>query len=329
MPQTRIKIGVIGAGDIGFHIASSLALKNFDITIYNRFHQVDGKPSDYWLSKLGKVMDINDATQLPGCGNVKLTYKMEDLENCHSVIITAGAKRSRIDETREELACKNAQIIEKHAKFFTDHPNIRCLIISNPVDFLTRHLIDSMVKLSGNEANRAQIAKRIIGVSYVDSMRLVNLVKGVILAKNPNQNINVEGFAIGEHGPSMVPLMSSVLVNGEEIEKFLTKDEIQEIEQQTILRGNDIIKLTGASSVIGPAFAASGMIMQIIENKQITLPCSVWDGERAMGQLVEFKDGYAEKIIHHPKMTESEKTKLVNSAEILDKQAKNIWQIMP
>ncbi len=321
------KIGIIGAGDIGFCIASTLALKGFDIQIYNRFHEVDGKASPYWLGKMGKVMDINDSTQLPECGQVSLTHELSDLNDAHSVIITAGAKRSRIDETREELACKNAKIVESYAEFMAANKKTRALIISNPVDFLTRHLIEKTAEISKEPI--AEIAERIVGVSLVDTMRLINLVRDFMKQHHPElKNPQIQAFAIGEHGPSMVPLMNSVTINGQNLANFADEEQINRISTQTILRGNDIIKLTGASSVIGPAFAAVGMICQITENPTIIVPCSVWDGERAIGQLVEFENGYVKKIVIHKSMTLQEKEKMQKSCEILDKQYENILKLM-
>ena len=108
----RKKIGIVGAGDIGFNLAEILALQGYDVLIHNRYHAVDNKPSPYWLSKMGKVMDMNDSLQLPQCGEVLLTLELNDLNSTYATVITAGAKRTHIDETREELARKNAAIIQ-------------------------------------------------------------------------------------------------------------------------------------------------------------------------------------------------------------------------
>lgn len=320
------KIGIIGAGDIGFNLAELLALQGHDTVIYNRYHAVDNKPSPYWLSKQGKVMDMNDSLQLSGCGEVILTHNLSDLENVKILVITAGAKRSSIDETREELAGKNAKIVAEFAPLIAKIPSMLTLIISNPVDFLTQYLIEQTVKIC--DSTKDEISKRIVGVSYIDTMRLKNLVKEFLFIHNKElKKPMVDGIALGEHGPTMVPLMSGVKINGKSLTEFASKEQIEEIAQQTILRGNDIIKLTGASSVMGPAHAVMHMIEQISSLSEVDLPCSVWDGKRAIGKMARFNGNKVKEIIQ-VELSDTEKKKLQASEAALDNQYNKIMTML-
>ncbi|AZL16033.1 lactate/malate family dehydrogenase [Rickettsiales endosymbiont of Stachyamoeba lipophora] len=324
--KTYCKVGIIGAGDIGFNLAEILALKGYDVIIYNRYHKVEDKPSPYWLSKMGRLMDINDALQLPGCGKVSLVSDLSELSGVNFIVITTGVKRTSNDETREELAGKNAVIMQSYINFIADHPMILVLMVANPVDFLTSYLIRMVAKKSGKKEK--EIAKKIVGVSYVDTMRLINAVKEFIHNKFPElENPVVEGIAIGEHGPNMVPLMSGVTINAKPLTEFASYEQIQEISNQTILRGNDIIKLTGTSSVLGPSHAAMHMIEQIDGHAKVRIPCSVWDGKRAMGQLTEFLAREVNTIIS-VKQNSTERQMINNCQTVLDNQYQVITELL-
>lgn len=320
------KIGIIGAGDIGMNIAEVMALKGHDVIIYNRYHEVDGKPGANWLSKMGIVMDMNDSLQLPGAGTVCLVSDLDLLIDVDYIVITAGGKRSSPSETREELAGKNAVIIEGYTDLMIKNAKALVMIVTNPIDFLCAYLINTISEKSG--ISKADIAKRIIGVSYVDTMRLKNAVKEFLEVHHPQlKNPIIEGIALGEHGPAMVPIMSQVTVNAEPLEKFADVEFIESIRMQTILRGNDIIKLTGASSVMGPAHATCYMIEQIDLNPRVQLPCSVWDGERAIGRLVEFLAHKAHRIINVTK-SDVEIDMMKKCQSTLDSQYKNIIALL-
>ncbi|MDF2964667.1 MAG: mdh 1 [Rickettsiaceae bacterium] len=314
----RQKVGIIGAGDIGLNLAEVLALHNYNVIVYNRLHLENNKPSTYWLTKQGFIMDLNDSLQLPSCGTVRLTSDFADLEDLDVIVITAGAKRSSPSETREELAVKNAKIIEGFIQLAVVNPSSMIFIISNPVDFLTQYFIEQLVARSKATIDGA--ARRVFGVSYIDTMRLRNITKEVLCARIPHiYQSYVEGMALGEHGPTMVPLISHVKVDGKFIKEIATPAEIEQIFKQTILRGNDIIKLTGMSSVTGPAHAAFFMINQILNQNKTELTCSVWDGTRCIGRNVVFYKGSFSHI-EDTILTDEEKNLLNGSEKALDTQ---------
>jgi malate dehydrogenase len=320
--MAKKRVGIIGAGDIGFNLAELLALRGFNVMIHNRYHAVDGKPSPYWLSKMGTVMDMNDSLQLPGCGEVVLTHNIRDLDDAFATVITAGAKRTHIDETREELAGKNAVIMKGFVPYIAKNPNTLIMIISNPVDSLTQCLIEQTAQATGRSND--EVGKRIVGVSYIDTMRLKNAVKEFLGEAHPEiKDAKIEGLALGEHGPSMVPLLSHVKINGAPLADYASAEQSAAIARQTVLRGNDIIKLTGASSVVGPAHAVMHMILEIADKHKVHLPCSVWDGTRAIGRMAEFTGGAVSGLVTVP-MTEDEKERLILSEQALDKQYADI-----
>lgn len=316
-------IGIIGAGDIGLNLAQITAIQGFDVKIYNRYHEVDGKPGPYWLQKMGKIMDIGDSAQMPHCGSIELTPNIGRLRDADYIIITAGAKRTRPDETREELARKNASIIRKHCSFFAASPQSLILIVSNPVDALTQCLIYDISELSGE--SYSEVAKRVVGVSLIDSFRLKNLVKETLYKKGViNERIIVEATALGEHGPTMVPVMSQVTINDKPLRTYLSAEEVNHIKDQVIIRGNDIIKLTGNSSVIGPSHAVMNMIMMINAQEAAEIPASVWDGKRVIGSLARFVDNRYQSITSI-EVDSYEEEMIQKSKDALDKQFQAIY----
>ncbi|AIL64834.1 Malate dehydrogenase [Rickettsiales bacterium Ac37b] len=318
----RKRIGIIGAGDIGLNLAEIMALQGYDVVVFNRYHAVDNKPSPYWLSKMGTIMDMNDSLQLPNCGEVSLTSDLSDLSNVNIIVITAGAKRTNTAETREELAGKNARIMDNYINIIAENPNTLILIISNPVDFLTQYLINKISEVSGQTKDK--IAQRIIGVSYIDTMRLQNLIREFLKTSYPSIiKPKINAIVLGEHGPSMVPITSNVTINGKLLSELASLEQIDYITSHTILRGNDIIKLTGASSVVGPSHAVMHMITNILNDKEALLPCSIWDGKRSIGKLAKFVDRYFTDIIEI-NISNDEKEKLHISEQTLDTQYKKI-----
>ncbi|MFV9875540.1 MAG: malate dehydrogenase [Rickettsiales endosymbiont of Dermacentor nuttalli] len=322
----RKNIGIIGAGDIGLNLAEIMALQGYDIVVYNRYHAVDNKPSPYWLSKMGTVMDMNDSLQLPNCGAVSLTSDLSDLSNVNIIVITAGAKRTNTAETREELAGKNAKIMDNYVAIIANNPYTLVLIISNPVDFLTQYIINKVSELNGQ--TKDLIAQRVIGVSYIDTMRLQNLIREFLKASYPSIiKPKISAIVLGEHGPSMVPISSTATINDKPLSDFANTEQIDYITSHTILRGNDIIKLTGASSVVGPSHAVMHMITNILNNKEILLPCSIWDGIRAIGKLAKFVDRHFIDIIE-VNISNDEKERLRISEQTLDTQYKKIMTFL-
>ncbi len=316
------KIGIIGAGDIGFAIAEIMAISNFDVNLYNRYQEVDGKPGPNWLAKMGRLMDMTDGLQLEECGNVKLTSDIKDLDYSQVVVITSGAKRQNPKETREDLAKKNAIIMDGFVDFIAKNENSLILIISNPVDFITQYLVNKVAEKTGKDLK--EVAKKIVGVSLVDSMRLKNLVRNHLNANNISHNPDkLTAYSIGEHGPSMVPVMSQIKIDNKKFAEIIDNKAKDEIAKQTILRGNDIIKLTGASSVYGPAYAAVLMINKMYKYDEVELPASVFDGERCIGNLALFHK-FSLKEILHLDLSEDEEESFNQSKIAMDKQYKLI-----
>lgn len=193
------KVGVIGAGNVGAAIANALVLlaKCVTVVLYART-----------LSKAeGEAWDIEDAIPLLSEMDVIPTDSYEDLADCDVIVITVGAPQKE-GETRLDLLGKNADIIRSTIKELDRvAPNAIVIIVSNPVDVLTRIAIAS----SSREENL------IFGSGTVlDTARL-----RYQLGKQLNvDNKDVHVYVIGEHGDSEFPVWSSAFIGAIELAQF-------------------------------------------------------------------------------------------------------------
>jgi malate dehydrogenase len=70
---------------------------------------------------------------------------------------------------------------------------------------------------------------------------------------------DVNALVIGEHRDSMVPLVEYASVTGIPITTLMTKEQIDNVVQQTINSGADVIKLKGVT-IYAPAAVIAMMV---------------------------------------------------------------------
>ena len=151
-----------------------------------------------------------------------------------------------------------AQNIMKYAK------NPLIIVVSNPVDVNT-YLIQKETGLP---------AERVIGTgTSLDTARFRYL-----LSRRCKVDIrDIQGYILGEHGDSQVPIWSSVNVAGETIDHFLPTDEKEKEEVKTEIAtkartaGADVISLKGAT-FDGIAMSAFRIVESILKNQNTVLP---------------------------------------------------------
>jgi L-lactate dehydrogenase len=164
------------------------------------------------------------------------------------VVITAGLRR-RPEESRLELIARNAALfrqIVKGVQEYNSGPDTILLVVTNPVDVLTY--------LATAELGWPQ--SRTLGLGTVlDTERFLSLL-GERLGLDP---ATVTGFILGEHGDSMVPIYSSLRVDGHP----LTPDALIVAAgafAATRTAGAECLKLKG-----GAGYAVGLAIRQVVE----------------------------------------------------------------
>jgi len=98
---------------------------------------------------------------------------------------------------------------------------------------------------------------------------------------------NVEAMVLGGHGDSMVPVRSSCRVAGIPVEKFVSVEKLEEMENRTRKAGGEVVNLLGTGSAsVSPAWAALEMAEAIIYDKKKIIPvCTLLEGEYGVKNL--------------------------------------------
>ena len=224
------KVAIIGAGFVGSSIAYALALR--DVAREIVMIDINQEKTD------GEAKDIRHG--LPGIGTADLyAGDYSDCTDCDLIIITAGRGRkpgeSRLDLTNENVKIMKF-VIESIQKYYTRGV---ILIISNPVDILTYKAAEWMGLPNGMVFGSGCI---------LDSSRFVRTVADYIGLSTGVIN----GYVVGEHGDSQVPVWSHVTVGGIPIAEYCADtglawdDQIRaDIAQKTKVMGAEIISAKG------------------------------------------------------------------------------------
>lgn len=216
----------------------------------------------------GEALDLRHGASL--LGNVKFTssneYGVVDGSDC--VVITAGLRR-KPDETRLDLINRNVGLFRgildslKGAKLAE---GATIVVVSNPVDILT-HLAAKSGLLPESQ---------VLGLGTVlDTSRFRSL-----LADELNLSaVDVKALVLGEHGDTMVPILSSATVGGVPLTSVpgVTAEKVQSVFDFTRKSGAEVIRLKGGA---GRAVGAS--IKEVVESialdKNRLLPVSSVQG---------------------------------------------------
>jgi L-lactate dehydrogenase len=180
------------------------------------------------------------------------------------VVITAGLRR-RPDETRLELVNRNVSLFKgilDSVKGVKLNDGAIILVVSNPVDILTQ--LASQAGIVG--------PNKVIGLGTVlDTCRFRSL-----LASNFKVNAtDVKALILGEHGDSMVPILSSATVGGVPLASIngYTKEKVNEVFHLTKTSGAEAIRLKGgAGRAVGVSIKA--VVEAIALDSEAVLPVS-------------------------------------------------------
>ncbi|MCZ6169220.1 lactate/malate family dehydrogenase [Campylobacter ureolyticus] len=263
-----MKIGIIGAGNIGSNIASLLISQDLASEIL--LIDINEKLA------LGKMLDLSTLSVILD-KNIKInsTLDYSKLKDFDIVVITAGITRKE-GQSREELAKINASIVGETSKKIAEFsPNAIIIIVTNPLDLM----VYACYKNSGFNKNK------IIGMAgELDSARAkLNLAK----LKNISP-INAKINVFGMHNDEMIIQTS----------QDLTKDEFQTVKDGTINAGANITKLLGTSAYYAPAAAVVKMI-KAIKNGGNVIASVLDDNEISFGKEIKLSKKGVEKIVEN------------------------------
>lgn len=132
---------------------------------------------------------------------------------------------------------------------------------------------------------------------------------------------DVHAFVYGGHGDTMVPMTRYCSIAGVPLEKFLSKEKIDQLVDRAKNGGLEIVNfLKTGSAFYAPASSTVEMVEAIIKDKKRILPCAAWlEGEYGIknlyvGVLAKLGTKGVEKIIELD-LNDTERAMLNKSAE--------------
>ncbi len=246
------KVAVIGAGNVGAAVVNALVLLQKCVTVVL---------FDRTLSKAeGQAWDIEDTIPLLEEMDVIPSDQYEDLADCDVIVVTVGVQPKE-GQTRLDTLGQNAEIIRSTIKELDRvAPNAIVIIVSNPVDVLTRIAIAS--------STRAE--NLIFGSGTVlDTARLkYQLGKQLNVSKQ-----DVQLYVMGEHGDSEFILWSSASIGMIPLSEFpippgTSLEQIKETYTElTPKRGYAISERKGNTNY-GVAAVVAELIDTILRDKK-------------------------------------------------------------
>lgn len=296
----RKKVTVIGSGNVGSTVAQRLADKQLaDVVLLDI---VDGVPQ-------GKSLDMLEAGPIEGY-DVRVTGTTSYAETAGSdiIVMTAGLARQP-GMSRDDLLKKNYEVVKGAISEAASHsPEAILIIVTNPLDAMAQ----TALKASGFPKNR------VIGMAGVlDTARYRTFI-----AEALNVSVqNVQGFVLGGHGDTMVPVPRYTTVAGIPVTELLPKAQLDAIITRTRNGGAEIVNLLKkGSAYYAPSAAAVEMAEAIFYDRKKILPCAAYlEGEYGVhglfvGVPVKLGARGIEQIIEI-KLTPEEQAELKKSAD--------------
>lgn len=291
------KVVLIGCGNVGMSYAYALLNQRTNVNelilIDLNEERVDGE-----------VMDLNHCLAFAPS---KIKIKRGKYSDCYDatiVVIAAGANQAP-GETRMDLINKNSKIFKSIVKEVVDSGfNGIFLVATNPLDVMTY----LTWKYSSFDSNKVMGS----GTS-LDTARLRYLV-GEKIGVSPK---SVHAYVVGEHGDSEFVPWSNAMVAGQEIFKFLDKDDLNNIEKEVRNAAYEIINRKGATYYgIGMALVMITNAILSDENRIVTVSnYNSMDGLYIATPAIVNRNGVKERIF--VELNDEEQEKFDKSVEVI------------
>jgi len=258
--MTRKKVTVVGSGNVGASVAQRLADKDMgDVVLIDI---LEGVPQ-------GKALDIFESGPIEGYdAKIRGTNDYADTANSDLVVMTAGFPR-KPGMSRDDLLKANFEVvngaIEKAAHY---SPQSILIVVTNPLDAM----VQTAFKVSGFPK------QRVIGMAGVlDTARYRTFIAEALHVSVRD----VQGFVLGGHGDTMVPVPRYTTVAGIPVGDLMRGEQLEAIVKRTRDGGAEIVSLlkTG-SAYYAPSAAVVEMIDAIFRDRKRILPCAAYlEGE--------------------------------------------------
>jgi malate dehydrogenase len=258
--MARKKVTVVGAGNVGAEVALRLVDRQMaDVVLIDI---LVGVPQ-------GKALDMLEAGPIEGYDvKIRGSNDYADTAGSDLVVMTAGLAR-RPGKSRDDLLKKNYEIVREAIEKVARHsPDAILIVVTNPLDAMAQ----TAFRVSGFPK------QRVIGMAGVlDTARYRSFI-----AEALNVSVrDVQGFVLGGHGDTMVPVPRYTTVAGIPVADLMPQAELEAIIERTRKGGIEIVNLlkTG-SAYYAPSSAVVEMVDAIFSDRKKILPCTVYlEGE--------------------------------------------------
>lgn len=258
--KTR-KVGIIGAGNVGPHVALNLAIQGLADEIV--FYDIKEKKA------AAEAMDIMDAVSYMPHHVTCYGGTVADMRDA-DIIVNASGKTRRPEQTRLDMMDEAVETTKQFAPLIKKSGFDGIIVsISNPCDIIAQylgHLLDWP-------------KDRIIGSgTALDSARL-QMQLSAQLGVNRR---SVTAYLLGEHGDSSMIPWSRVLVAGKPIDELLSENpEKYNMDShadvlEKVHRGGYFENDGKGCTEFGVASATAELIRAIFHDEHKILPCSVY-----------------------------------------------------
>lgn len=252
------KIGIIGAGHVGSHVAAALLSQGLceELVLLDADREKAQAQAD----------DLQDMVGFTACQAKVKAGGYGDLAGAGIAVVCASGpicKEDRLEELEESVRVMD-QIIPglKGCEF-----GGVLLVITNPVDVVTRYLASKLALPAG----------RVIGSgTALDAARQARMLS----RRTGTAQGSIQGMVLGEHGESQVPCWSQVTAGGVPIQRLMESDpawkglDLAALGEETRGAGWGILSGKG-STEFGIGMAAARIIRAVQGDEGRILPVSV------------------------------------------------------
>jgi L-lactate dehydrogenase len=298
------KVAVIGgAGRVGISFAFHLITQN----ICQELALLDVNEDQV----MGERLDLMHATSEVHYTKITAGTGPELLHRADVIVIPAGARR-RPDQSRLDLIRTNCSIIDHWMEMINQvNRTAIVLIVVNPVDVLTYRAY-----MKGSRDRR-----RIFGLGNVmDTVR----IRSNLAERFGWEPRYVNGYMLGEHGDSIVPVWSQFSYAGMRFKDMpqIGQRALDEVFDETRKAGAEVIRLKGGAGW-GVGVAITMVVKAILlDERRVLCVSSVPDGAYGINEDVALSlptivgangvEGYLEV-----KLDAAEQSALENAARVL------------
>lgn len=289
------RIVIIGCGNVGLEYLKKLCMT--DITL-------DISLIDINEDRLtGEILDLEQSLVYRN-SNIRIRLgNYKDCDNADIVVITAGVPQAPKDRM-SDLEKANEIVVDISNRLRETSFKGIILVASNPMEVITE-LIAHYTDYPYN---------KVIGTgTMLDTARLKSLISKRINVK-PN---DINAYVLGEHGNSQFVAWSNANIGLENLSKFLSLDDKEDLEYETRHMGETIIKSKGYTSD-GVALCLLEITLCILYDLKKVYPLSNYNTTYDVylsTPCIIGKNGI-EKVINI-KLTSEEEKKLESSAVVI------------